>query len=877
VSTTLVMSDENELPDGVLQEEDTRTGMDSSSPNANSNVNDNNEYADDSSQSLSKVHNYANINVHGAKRGLKRSLSRSLADASETNTRQSLSFGEPSDTSMSTTGTQQHLPINEHRTSSLFDGGGAAAAAAAAAAAGRRTSLPSNSSFSSRSQLFPEASEPSLAVAPTLMGYNDTNSDNNSSTNSKTPKMAGGRKSASLFGSVMKNVQELSSRPPGASASTSASSSSSSEIAAAQLPPSTPTQQNHKFSVSPGGFQLLDFVNAVDSPFHFPGSSPQADSAASTPRRDVEWHETTVGSNTNTAKTGFGLIDWSLKKSLTFECQPGLSLMSDVNAQRLGMMQFLSGLDGRAPPAMPATARGNKSDSSSAAAAAATQWQAGLLLWQHPALYPLPASMEPVGNRSTSQFAPGLPSMNAGGGEKSDSLLSKDGASKSQMDAHSKAGRNIAYDLAQASMPPPKASGLHPVMSTAAAAVGKRNGFDSSSNDTRAFMERRKCEWQEAFRSLYLSWIQEVRRLADKWDYEEDIPQERDIADTYFYACGKGHTILFRVGIQHSVDDDDDNLVTEERDRDDIKLVPEIVITSSTRQTREKLRSMGVKFVLLERWEEAEGEFQESIIDSAQSQANDRKGVDASPAVKAELAALRRAQVYGQTVGADVSITTKPRSNVRFRSPKGIPPLVVSGEDECAAFFEVYLNSLGQIGSGMPQAWHASDLPYDVPRLLCRKLGPFLHSSMQSIDLKKKRSDSLAKSDGSSSDEHVSIELRGILLPCAVRDLICAIINGMLASETEINSAESQNLIVRTTTYDGEELQAIQGAIGSHSSAWLNSKADVWGHLQEGYEDGKVVQQCRYGEVLMMAVWDSTRPSALAYKLDYKTATLLGY
>jgi hypothetical protein len=100
---------------------------------------------------------------------------------------------------------------------------------------------------------------------------------------------------------------------------------------------------------------------------------------------------------------------------------------------------------------------------------------------------------------------------------------------------------------------------------------------------------------------------------------------------------------------------------TEERDQDDIKLVPEVVITSSTRETREKLRSMGVKLVLLERWEEAKGEFQESIIDSAQSQANDRKGVDASPAVKAELAALRRAQVYGQTVGADVSID-KPRS-----------------------------------------------------------------------------------------------------------------------------------------------------------------------------------------------------------------------
>jgi hypothetical protein len=800
----------------------------SSSPNANTAY----EHADESQfPPMDKA--------HGAKRGSKRS--RSLADASETtSTRQSL--GAPGDS------TQSSL---EQRTSSLFDGLKASDATTADnnnnsttgmlfSRQGRRTSMPSNSSFSSRSQLFPE-SDPSLVAPATLLG-----NINGDSTNSETPKMAGGRKSFSLFGSVMKNVQELSH--PQAQAQ----------------PPTTPKQLNNRFSASPGGFQLLDFVNnAVNSPFHFPGSSPQADSAASTPRRNVEWHETFVGSNMT------GLVDWSLKKGLTFECQPGLSLVADVNAQRLGMMQFMSGLDSK-----PNMAR-NRNDSSAAAA----QWEAGLLFWQHPALYPLPAAMEPSGNR---QFAaPAVPLMN----NASDSLLSKDSGAKSQMDGqHSKLGTNFAYDLAQATMPPPKASFLQPVMSTAAtgAAAGKRSGLDPGSNDARAFMERRKCEWQEAFRSLYLSWIQAVRRLADKWD-DEDVPKESDIADTYFYACGKGHTILFRVGIhQSNDDDDDDNLDTEERNRPEVKLVPEIVISSSTRQTREKLRSMGVKLVLLERWEDAEGEFHENIIQP--EHANEHTGADASPAVKEELAALRRAQVYGQTVGADVKVTTKPRATMRFRSPKGIPPLVVSGEDECAAFFEVYLNSLGQIGFGTPQAWHASDLPFDVPRLLCRKLGPFLHSSMQSLDLKKKRSNAMAKSDGS-LDEHVSIELRGILLPCAVRDLVCAVINGMLVSETQSNSssddsskvnADSQNLIVRANAFDGEELQAIQGTIGSHSSVWLNGKADFWGHLQEGYEDGKTVQQCRYGEVLMMAVWDSTRPSALAYKLDYIASTLLG-
>lgn len=790
------------------------------------------------------------------KRGVKRSQSlKDIADSPQKSPQRSVNDDASSQLSTNLLdGTQVAESLMENNTT-LYS--------RPAAATGRRTTSNSLSSSSSRSQLFPEETDSSMIASATLMGHCDTASTStstNNNNNSEMPKATmagGGKKTSSLFGAVMKNVQELSS---------------------ALALHSTPKQSKYQYAASPGGFQLLDFVNAVNSPFHFASAggdtsnSPQL-STASTPRRDVEWHETFVN-----RRNQVGWMDWSLKKSLSFECQPNLRLVShEEHAPQQGLQQFLSGFDSRATKQ---AATRMRKDEPGAATSSATNWEAGLLYWQHPAVYPLPASLEPTWNR-ISQFAPPLPAMVGGSAQNgSDSLpAAATNKDKSQLEAPlllPKATNNATFDLAQASiMPPPKTTMLQPASRRNSG--GMMESATVAANDSKIFMERRKREWQEAFGSLYNKWIQHVRRLADEWQDEELGGGWNEVADTYFYASGKGHTILFRAGA---------NLVEQGSGPAETQLVPEILISSSTRQVREKLRSMGVKLFLLEGWEDAEGEFHEGVIHPSQTQAGEQLGVDASPALKAELAALRRAQVFGHTVGPDVSVTTKRRSGPRSRPPKSIPPLVVSGEDDCSAFFEIYLNTLGQIGAGTPQAWHASDLSQDIPRLLCRKVGPFLHSSMQSLDLRKKQSVSLADNDQTANDKQISTELRGILLPCAVRDLVGAAVGSMIADESQMdehrdNSPKDKtnaenHLVVRAGTFEGDEAPAIQGTIGSHSSVWFNGKTDMWGQIQGGYEDSKAVQGCLYGEVLMMAVWDGSRPSALAYKLDYIAATLLG-
>lgn len=401
--------------------------------------------------------------------------------------------------------------------------------------------------------------------------------------------------------------------------------------------------------------------------------------------------------------------------------------------------------------------------------------------------------------------------------------------------------------------------------------------------------------WQQALESLYMLWIQEVRRLATQWNLKQS--SERELLDTYFYACGKGHVILFGVGIQEA---------TEGGNGDEaIRLVPEILVSSSSIKTRDKLRAMGVRLTLLVNEEEdGDAEFREESVrqqpppaatslspPTATEATTPTNSKDTAAADDddhdddkdhAELAALRIAQVFGQTAGADVSVKPRGGSTRWTRSPRTIPPLVVTGMDDCASFVEVYLNTMGQICSTNSKS--STVLLKDVPRLMCRKLGPFLHSSMQSYRITKKKQ----TLDG--SDNLTSIDVQGLLLPCAVRDLVCAAVNGIIAKQGKhgsdgdegdgSSSDSSHNLIVRASAAEREESTVVQGTIGSPSSLWLNGGSlEAWNEVHnkcKGEQQSSSTQRCQYGEVLNMAVWDSTRPTSLAYKLDYIASSLLG-
>ena len=157
-------------------------------------------------------------------------------------------------------------------------------------------SLSSNPSSQSRLSSNDGSCSSSLLLAPaSQFGIAETQYPRQFESPSKTPKMSA---SSSLFGAVMKNVSQQQQ----------------------QQHPSTPRQPSFQLG-SPGGFQLMDFVNSVTSPFAAKKSATTPGrTAPQTPRHQIEWHSTTLAKKNNCMR----LIDWTLQSNLQIHCEPSL-------------------------------------------------------------------------------------------------------------------------------------------------------------------------------------------------------------------------------------------------------------------------------------------------------------------------------------------------------------------------------------------------------------------------------------------------------------------------------------------------------------------------------------------------------------------------
>ena len=101
--------------------------------------------------------------------------------------------------------------------------------------------------------------------------------------------------------------------------------------------------------------------------------------------------------------------------------------------------------------------------------------------------------------------------------------------------------------------------------------------------------------------------------------------------------------------------------------------------------------------------------------DANQPQHHATSATPPSPAAAAELAALRRAHVFGNTVGADVSVSFRAGQRTTFdiaqqrRAWAQVPALRVAGVDDCAAVAEYYANTHGQVaGPSTGTCWRCS-------------------------------------------------------------------------------------------------------------------------------------------------------------------------
>jgi hypothetical protein len=390
-------------------------------------------------------------------------------------------------------------------------------------------------------------------------------------------------------------------------------------------------------------------------------------------------------------------------------------------------------------------------------------WEEATRYWQHPAMHPLPQLDEEGGDMSQSVSA-----------------------------------------------------SMHPL-----AAVQGRNDLMHRlvRQDPRLWRQRRNREWQEAFRSLYFNWLNQVEIL----QRQEQACCPKEITETYFYVMAPGQVVLFRIGMEED------------------RLVPVIVMSSSTHHLRSKLRSMGAKLLYYSQERE---EFNEECLDKKKPATEDEAN---------ELEELRRAQAHGETAGADVSIATKKASS----KPKSVPPLCVVGDDGCAAFFEFYLNTFGRCDT----CWRTCN--GDVPLLLSRKIGPYQHASLQTLAVSNRRS-----TDSQQNDPHAAIELRGSILPCALQELVSTAARRMMQDTTEEKSQPSPDdnvgshyFVVQVQTHD-EKVHATPNDKGTAGSGWLNNGATMSGKLEAA------PSECEHGQVVGMIVWDVVRPNMIAYKTE---------
>lgn len=574
-----------------------------------------------------------------------------------------------------------------------------------------------------------------------------------------------------------------------------------------------------------------------------------------------------------------GLMDWSLKKRVRLLCSPGRCLPGSFASsfgggnmvlppdegvvQQLASM-FLLNVDG-------GMAKQFYGREPSAEEVAMAKWMAGTMYYQHPAVHPLPSSvlletkMPSAPHQDLSSFndrsmyhrvrLPGVGSMG---------------------------GMGIStYDVGRKINP------------RVGSIIATKQSVESSLVTSVAnLLDKRRREWQGAFRSMYHTWLSKLKNL----EYRGGTPQSfvgkksaatpDEIARCSFYSILPSQVILFR-GSVGSFDQADAN------ERKHISVVPVIVFSSTTAELRTKLRCMGVALKVLSPNETTD--FSEDMLETKNQQSKSATGANDkdSESVKAELQALRTAN----GAGAEVSVAQKKknRGSGDISKESSLPPLYVNGEDDCAVVYEILLNTFGL-------SKLATQPTSDVPLLLCRSIGSCLHTTLQTLSISARRDcaywDQTMSSQAPTQEPESVMELYGPILPCALRDLACASINWMMLDKhwhdqrlvydaynaptqaenfdekkTEEDATDNEGGTHRITillqAHEGEQTVSEATSTGSSSSSFFNgSNATFSLSANDGGKGTGATatwQECNAGETLNALIWDVEHSSDLEY------------
>ncbi|KAL7490160.1 hypothetical protein ACHAW6_015893 [Cyclotella cf. meneghiniana] len=589
-----------------------------------------------------------------------------------------------------------------------------------------------------------------------------------------------------------------------------------------------------------------------------------------------------------------GIMDWSLKKRVRILCSsrslPGTAISScsrdrnkwkvpdDGLVHQLGIQYLansysttiLEECHGR-PPSLEESA--------------IAKWLAATMYYQHPAIHPLPSSvlvakknrniqtndhteggtaaisLASFNNRSTYERVR-LPGMGSMGG-----LGKSERVHKSKFSRDQNANTN-----------PAKAAS-----STLVASFPK-------------LLDRRISEWQEAFRSMYQLWRSKMKLLQARFCRAQQSasttqliklsgpPSPDEVSRCSFYSISPSQIILFRVG-----------LGTEN------KVFPVIVFSSTTAEFRLKVKSMGASIKLFKQSETLSS----VAINEAEVFAEDMlectRPIDMAEVFDGDAAADLRALREANNASTDnrpteVSVTqTRKAQGNNCSTASTFPPLYVNGDDDCDIVYETLLNTCGFSISGSYGSWH---FHHDVPLLLSRSIGPCLNTVLRTLSVSARRDNiywnQLIKQDSENQKTESVMELYGPILPCALRDLMCASVNWMSLEQNFGNYSEEYNVFdAPTQPMDSKDtpaystvdhqismfLQAHEGecpitaptSTGTSSSSFFNGSNISLSHEQNSQtRDSELSEwrECSAGECLNSLIWDTCRSRT---ELDYST------
>ncbi|KAL7514725.1 hypothetical protein ACHAXN_012045 [Cyclotella atomus] len=484
---------------------------------------------------------------------------------------------------------------------------------------------------------------------------------------------------------------------------------------------------------------------------------------------------------------------------------------------------------------------------------ALAKWLAATMYYQHPAVHPLPASVLLENNNSDKKSDKiNTPSLSVFNNQTTYQRVRLQGIG-------SMGGLGTSDKLQKSTL--------------------EMNAAKSIQSDLVAsfprLLDKRICEWQDAFRSMYSCWRSKMLMIERRYSTGDRYkrPSADEVSRCCFYSIAPGQIILFRV-----------SLTTDD------KLLPIISFSSTTAKLRAKIKSMGAKLKVLrpnrasDESRKAEQEFTEDMVENLQPQS-----LRESQGEAADLRALREANYSSKdNRPTEVEVTQKKKAQGGGHA-SSVPPLYVSGEDECAIVFELLLNTCGLTVSGHFGCWQF--LQNDVPLLLCRSIGPCLNTVPKSLSISARRDNvywnQLNGQEGQNESNSESVmEIYGPILPCSLRDMMCATINWVTLDEKldeysafdaptqPMNSkgngsdskAESRQVSMFLQAHEGEYPVALPMSTGTASSYSFNGSI-----LPISNESNDGWSECSAGEGLNSLVWNAARATELSYNTFYST------